>query len=93
MVWPAASPDLNPIENYWLIIKRDVYANGRQFTSNEALWEAISDAARAVPPKTIKKLTDSMSSQQFEVFRTSYQKILNLLFIYFSCSKNVFIVV
>jgi len=75
MVWPASSPDLNPIENYWSIIKRDVYANGRQFTSKEALWEAISDAARAVPPETIKKLTDSMSSRLFEVIRTNGRHI------------------
>ena len=71
MVWPAASPDLNPIENYWSIIKRDVYANGRQYTSKAALWEAITDAARAVPPATIKKLTASMSSRLFEVIRAN----------------------
>ena len=71
IVWPAASPDLNPIENYWSIIKRHVYANGRQYTSKGALWEAIIDAAMAVPPETINKFTASMSSRLFEVIRTN----------------------
>ena len=35
MVWPTASPDLNPIENLWSIIKQD--ADGRQFTSKDIL--------------------------------------------------------
>lgn len=69
MVWPPCSPDLNPIENFWSIIKRDVYADGRQFTSKLALWEAIDVAAKAVPPSAIKKLTDSMNSRLFDVIK------------------------
>jgi len=35
--WPAISPDLNPIENMWGIIVRDVYGNGRQFLTIKEL--------------------------------------------------------
>ena len=69
MDWPPCSPDLNPIENFWAIIKRNVYADGQQFTSKLVLWEAIDAAARKVPPSVIKKLTDSMSSRVFEVIK------------------------
>lgn len=69
MIWPPSSPDLNPIENFWSIIKRDIYSDGRQFSSKETLWQAIDTAARAVPHDTIKKLTDSMNSRLFEVIK------------------------
>ena len=54
MVWPPSSPDLNPIEHVWAIIKRRVYADGRQFSSKDALWIAIEDAARSIPAYMIK---------------------------------------
>ena len=28
MDWPACSPDLNPIENLWSTVKRNIYAGG-----------------------------------------------------------------
>ena len=61
--------DLNPIENFWSIIKRDVYANEHQFTSKIILWEAINTAAKAVRHATIKKLTDSMTRRFLYVIK------------------------
>lgn len=37
MSWPATSPDLNPIENLWFFLCREVDAGGRQFDSAEDL--------------------------------------------------------
>ena len=48
MKWPACSPDLNPIENICFVLKGQVYRNGRQISSKDALWEAILDASRAI---------------------------------------------
>ena len=70
MVWPANSPDLNPIENLWAIIKRRVYQDGRQFTSTAGLWKAIQDAVASVTPAEIKKLTSSVDSRVMKIIKT-----------------------
>jgi transposase len=69
MVWPPNSPDLNPIENLWSIIKRQVYADGKQYSSKNDLWMAIKESAASIPKYTIKKLTDSVNDRLFDVIR------------------------
>jgi hypothetical protein len=69
MVWPPNSPDLNPIENLWSIIKRQVYADGKQYSSKNDLWMAIKESAASIPKSTIKKLTDSVNDRLFDVIR------------------------
>ena len=69
MVWPPNSPDLNPIENLWSIIKRQVYANGKQYSSKDDLWMAIKESAATIPKSTIAKLTDSVNDRLFEVIK------------------------
>lgn len=36
-------PDINPIANLWSIIKRDGHKNGKRYSINEDLWEAIKN--------------------------------------------------
>ena len=67
MVWPACSPDLNPIENFWSLLKRNVYEDGKQYSSKNCLWEAIQSCAAAVDKDTIKTLTDSMNNRLVKV--------------------------
>jgi hypothetical protein len=38
MNWPAQSPDINPIENYWSVFKSKLYENGRQFSNKNEMW-------------------------------------------------------
>ena len=42
--WPSRSPDLNPMENLWVVMTQIVYREGRQFNSVNALRKAIIDA-------------------------------------------------
>ena len=67
MEWPPNSPDLNPIENMWSIIKRKVYANGKQFRSKNQLWNAIQAAAKGISTDEVLKLTSSMDRRLIAV--------------------------
>ena len=75
MVWPACSPDLNPIENLWAIVKRTLYSNGKQYSSKSELWSAILNAAKAVKPFTIEKLTNSVTDRIYEVIKSNRSHI------------------
>lgn len=67
MEWPPCSPDLNPIENLWSIVKRKVYSAGKQYHTKDDLWEAIVTATKEVSSDEIKKLTSSMDRRLFSV--------------------------
>ncbi|KAE8903044.1 hypothetical protein PF003_g12711 [Phytophthora fragariae] len=53
MDWPARSPDLNPIENLWAIMSRDVYRDGRQYDSVASLTKALHTACNNISSETI----------------------------------------
>ncbi len=57
---PAHSPDLNPIENMWSIIKSNLRRRSRIPTSEDELWEAIQQEWEAIPISTINKLVNTM---------------------------------
>ena len=67
MTWPPCSPDLNPIEQLWSILKRNVYTDGRQFTSKDDLWKKIIDAANTITPDQIHKLASSVDNRLIRV--------------------------
>lgn len=69
MEWPACSPDLNCIENFWSALKRKVYANGKQYTSKETLWKALQKAAASFKPPEIANLTKSMDNRLISVIQ------------------------
>lgn len=57
---PAYSPDLNPIENMWSILKAKIRQRKRIPSSEDALWEAIQAEWAAIPIRTINKLIMGM---------------------------------
>jgi transposase len=65
--WPAISPDMNPIENLWGIIARDVYRNGRQFKDVASLKLQILQSWMNITNEMLRKLVDSMPSRVFEL--------------------------
>ena len=67
MVWPPNSPDLNPIEHFWAILKRKVYAENQQYNSLKSLWRSIKRCAASILPEEISALTKSVDQRLVSV--------------------------
>lgn len=64
---PVCSPDLDPIENIWGWVAREVYKNGRQFQTVDAFREAIFTTWSNVPSSILGTVASSMPKRVFEV--------------------------
>jgi len=58
MDWPPQSPDFNPIENLWRILKKKV-GQSKPTNLNE-LWEKLQEAWRSITEEEITRLINSM---------------------------------
>jgi len=65
--WPAKSPDLNPIENVWGWMVRDVYFGKPVYKNVKDLKEAVFDSWKKIPVDVIEKLIDSMPRRMHKV--------------------------
>ena len=63
---PPLSPDLNPIENLWGWMAREVYKNG-SFNTKSELKFAIIKAWASIPESLIRNLISSMPNRIFEL--------------------------
>jgi len=71
MLWPANSPDLNPIENIWSILKRRLNSRPRQPTSKEEMVAAILEEWDKIPTQVIADLIASMKKRVAEVLKAN----------------------
>jgi transposase len=58
--WPAQSPDLNPIEDLWKIIKTTVAKRTPRPSSLTMLEKYVQEAWADIPPEDYRSLVDSM---------------------------------
>ena len=65
--WPANSPDLNPIEHLWMMVKQKLA--GKRFDSKNELWEAVKEAWRNVTLDKLIALVNSMPNRINSVIR------------------------
>ena len=94
MQWPAYSPDLNPIENLWSILTRKTDSGGRQYTSNDDLWNAVLIAAKRVSSDEIESLTSSKNQRLVSLVNKNnkyiqywlcYEIISKMFALYYCC--------
>uniref|UniRef100_A0AAV1TT56 Tc1-like transposase DDE domain-containing protein n=1 Tax=Peronospora matthiolae TaxID=2874970 RepID=A0AAV1TT56_9STRA len=72
--WPSKSSGLNPIENLWSIVSRQVYANGTQFECVSELKAALIAAWNAISNATLVSLVRSMPRRCIEVIEKKGSK-------------------
>ena len=75
MDWPPQSPDLNPIENLWSILKRKVYENGHQFHSKKDIWERIKKVSSEITPQQVHTLTSSVDRRLIDLIKNGGKRI------------------
>ena len=78
--WPARSPDLNPIEHFWAIFKRAVFA--KKISDLEEMKAEILRVFESIPQSTVDKLVLSfpkriaaLRASKGDVIVNTYQKI------------------
>ena len=70
MVWPAQSPDINPIEHSWGYLKRRLAEYEDLPNGILELWERIQVEWDKIPVEECQKLIESMSRRIEAVLRT-----------------------
>ena len=74
MDWSPQSPDLNPVENLWAIIKRNIYENGHKFSSKKDLWERIKEVSSQISPEE-QNLTSSVDRRLMDLIKNKGKRI------------------
>ena len=59
-IWPANSPDINPIENLWAILEEEVKSEKTQPTNLAALEKSLKRAWAKIESETLENLVKSM---------------------------------
>ncbi|KAI5188008.1 hypothetical protein NEIRO03_2662 [Nematocida sp. AWRm78] len=65
--WPSYSPDLNPIENVWAYLKRQIARSGKKPQDKRELKALIADKWRKIPDDFIRHLYDGMPGRMEDV--------------------------
>ena len=67
--WPAQSPDLNPIENLWAILKRRLNAFDTAPRGLQELWDRVQPVWNSIEPELCLKLVATMPQRMEAVIK------------------------
>lgn len=67
--WPPQSPDLNPIENIWAHLKKQLRKRPIQPTNHNELYAAIVEEWEAIPRKILTNMVQSMPKRIEKVIK------------------------
>ena len=60
LFWPAQSPDLNPIEHLWVVLKRRLSSHENVPSSMNELWERVQTEWDTITQEECVRLIESM---------------------------------
>lgn len=66
---PPSSPDLNPIEECWRMVKEKLRHMPRKPTSLSGLWTAIQEVWNGIDQAKIDRMIDSMGRRREEILK------------------------
>ena len=67
--WPPQSPDLNPIENVWLRMKKEITKRKKAYKSVDDIMATVKHVWDSLPSETISSLYKSMPDRLKEVIK------------------------
>ena len=71
LVWPAQSPDINPIEHLWVHLKRAMLHYPTPPKGVHELWDRVVEEWNNISPETCQKLIESMPRRIQAVIRAN----------------------
>jgi transposase len=67
--WPSYSPDLNPIENLWTHLKRELRTYDQPPRGMVGLWDRVQEKWEQIEPQVCQDLIESMPRRMAAVIK------------------------